>query len=170
MLRADIDNGIYALYTNYFEDFCTNHVDIQHTPQDPAFIGPDVDSANIVKTFKKDVIAILSPPEFDGSDPDSDNEMLHTVGSLLILKKVGNKKTVDITAAKNFCQLIALDLVAKIFYDKQNTDNQLTAHFTKRDYTIDPGTAENLDAYFGVLITVKFKALVNLEYNPARFI
>ncbi len=170
MLRADLDNGIYSQYVAYFEDFCTQHIDIQHTPQSPSFVGPDVDNGDFVKNLGRDVIGWLSPPEFDGSDPDSDNEMLYTVGRFFILKKVHDKKFADISTAKNFCLLIALDLVAKMFDDKKNTDNQLTAHFTKRDYSIDPGSAENLDTYYGVQITIRFKALINLELNPARFI
>lgn len=169
MQRADVDNGIYALYIDYFEDFATQHVDIQHTPSDVAFVGPDVEAANIVTTMKRDVLCILSPPEFEGSDPDSDNEMLATTCRFLIVKKVGTKKTALISAAKDFCLQIALDLVAKMMNDKKD-ENQLVAHFKKRDFTIDPGTAENLDAYYGVLITIKFKAVINLEYNPARFI
>jgi hypothetical protein len=172
MQRSAIDNGVYALYLSYFEQLATEHVDIAHNPADlstSAFIGPDGDVVAAMRSMKAQRFMWITPPDMDGYDVRADNEMLMITASIAILEKVSNKVYADISAAKNRCQEICLDIVARMLHDKERTENQLLSHFTRSDFKIEPGQAENADAYYGAFLTVTLKTIINLEYNPAKF-
>lgn len=170
MQLSAIDNGLYQLFVDYFTDFAQKHIDIAHnTATNNAFVGPDDDNGNLPNWMKAETFVWLSPPELTGSDPDSDNAMMAFQAQVAIMKKVSSRKPVDIVTAKNQALIIACDMIAKMFKDKRDGRTPLVSQFSRRDYRIDPGQLERLDQYYGVLVTLNFKSLVNLEYNPAKF-
>jgi hypothetical protein len=104
----------------YFEYYATRHLDILHTPDEPAFLASHTDKSidDIIKLFKKPTFIVLLTPDKKMFPPLGDNYNWDKNVCFFILQHCGRKTIPEIVAAQSFTEVIGNDLCTRLIDDR----------------------------------------------------
>jgi len=161
---------------NYLKGLAISHVDLQHTPEKPAFFreystsGILFDNSDFLNKMRyANRIALVSQFNEDGgiNGVNADSHSAVNTGAIYIISKTIDK---DIEQARQKSKEVLIDIISKIIYDSEN--NIIPSEIQFDIKSIDINTIGMIaDTYFGISAFMKYTDFsLCFNYKPDKWI